>query len=160
MADNPGISAMNALRTSKSLMMGQKGKLFLLSLSFIGWSLLCILSLGIGFLWLIPYMQTAIANFYDDLKNACEQKLEEIPVQMSSFWLISSTWAIMSILLYPSSFQRYLITKIRVIVGACNGLLHYRGVLSFKTGEFLLQLCPISFYYNGMESLNKKIESY
>jgi uncharacterized membrane protein len=40
-----------------------------MSLSFIGWALLCILSLGIGLLWLIPYMNVSIAKFYQDIKG-------------------------------------------------------------------------------------------
>jgi uncharacterized membrane protein len=38
-------------------------------LSFIGWALLCILSLGIGFLWLIPYVNVSLAKFYQDIKG-------------------------------------------------------------------------------------------
>ncbi|MHB1420149.1 MAG: DUF975 family protein [Bacillota bacterium] len=68
--DNPELKAMEAINKSKEMMNGQKGKLFMLSLRFIGWLLLSILTLGIGFLWLVPYYQTAKANFYEDLKNA------------------------------------------------------------------------------------------
>ncbi|MDD4210702.1 MAG: DUF975 family protein, partial [Bacteroidales bacterium] len=45
-----------------------KMKLFLLDLSFIGWFLLSILTLCIGMFWLSPYMITARAAFYEDLK--------------------------------------------------------------------------------------------
>ncbi len=68
--DNPQMGAKEALEESKKMMNGFKGKLFLLHLSFIGWALLSILSLGIGFLWLVPYVQTATANFYQNLKEA------------------------------------------------------------------------------------------
>lgn len=68
--DNPQMTSMEALRASKEMMRGYKGKLFLLYLSFIGWALLCVLTLGIGYLWLAPYIQTATANFYDNLKNS------------------------------------------------------------------------------------------
>lgn len=67
--DNPELSAMEALNKSKEMMVGYKGKLFLLYLSFIGWGLLSILTLGIGFIWLIPYINITVANFYDELKN-------------------------------------------------------------------------------------------
>ena len=50
------------------MMDGHKMDLFLLILSFIGWFLLSILTLGIGLLWLIPYMYTSIAHFYEQLK--------------------------------------------------------------------------------------------
>lgn len=67
--DNPNIGAMEALELSKKIMMGNKWRLFCLHLSFIGWALLSVLTLGIGFLWLVPYMNTAVANFYEDLKK-------------------------------------------------------------------------------------------
>lgn len=47
---------------------GYKMKLFLLDLSFIGWMILSVLTLGIGLLFLQPYMNTARAAFYEDLK--------------------------------------------------------------------------------------------
>jgi uncharacterized membrane protein len=67
--DNPDIGATEAITRSRKMMAGYKGKLFRLYLSFIGWYLLCCLSLGIGFLWLYPYINLSIANFYEDLKQ-------------------------------------------------------------------------------------------
>ncbi|HWQ60011.1 MAG TPA: DUF975 family protein [Candidatus Fimivivens sp.] len=69
-ADNPTISASDALKRSKEMMRGNKGKLFGLQLRFLGWAILCILTAGIGFLWLIPYIQVSTAKFYEDLKEA------------------------------------------------------------------------------------------
>jgi uncharacterized membrane protein len=66
-ADNPGIDGMEAMRKSREMMQGNKGKLFCLGCRFIGWFLLCILTLGIGFLWLGPYWVTSKAAFYQDL---------------------------------------------------------------------------------------------
>lgn len=81
-ADNPGISAMDALKQSKEMMQGNKGKYVGLMFRFFGWSLLAILSCGIGFLWLMPYMQTAAAAFYEDLKkNAGETNPSVIGVE-------------------------------------------------------------------------------
>jgi uncharacterized membrane protein len=51
------------------MMQGHKGKSFCLYLRFFWWSLLCILTFGIGYLWLGPYVQIAKANFYDDIKG-------------------------------------------------------------------------------------------
>lgn len=65
--DNPGIAPREALRMSRMMMRGHKAELFLLQLSFIGWALLCILC-PIGLLWLSPYMYTAYAHFYEDVK--------------------------------------------------------------------------------------------
>lgn len=67
--DNPEIGAMDALRESKKMMIGYKGKLFLLHLSFIGWAILSVITAGIGFLWLTPYINTTTANFYENLKE-------------------------------------------------------------------------------------------
>jgi uncharacterized membrane protein len=68
-ADDPSISAMDAINKSKKMMDGNKLKFFYLGLRFFGLALLCILTLGIGFFWLIPYMQISIAKFYEDVKN-------------------------------------------------------------------------------------------
>lgn len=70
LADNPDIGASEALRQSKTLMQGHKGELFVLDLSFIGWSLLAALTCGIGTLWLTPYMEMTFANYYDALNNS------------------------------------------------------------------------------------------
>jgi uncharacterized membrane protein len=67
--DNPGIGSVEAITRSRKMMVGYKGKLFRLHLSFIGWYLLCFLSLGIGFLWLYPYINLSVANFYENLKQ-------------------------------------------------------------------------------------------
>lgn len=64
MAENPDMDVMEAIARSKELMDGNKGRLFCLELSFIGWSLLCVLTLGIGYLWLAPYQNAAEAAFY------------------------------------------------------------------------------------------------
>ena len=65
--DRPDLSARETLRASRLLMRGHKFDLFWLQLSFIGWLLLSFLTLGIGLLWLVPYMETAQAAFYGDL---------------------------------------------------------------------------------------------
>lgn len=64
MVENPEYSVSRAMKESKHLMKGHKLDLFLLWLSFIGWGILAILTLGIGFLWLSPYMSTTTAHFY------------------------------------------------------------------------------------------------
>jgi uncharacterized membrane protein len=69
LAEDDTIGSMDALKKSKEMMDGYKWKYFCLGLRFIGWALLCILTLGIGFLWLSPYIQISNAKFYEDLKN-------------------------------------------------------------------------------------------
>ena len=65
--DHPELTASQAIRRSMELMDGHKGELFLLELTFIGWELLNILTLGIGSLWLNPYKNAACAVFYREL---------------------------------------------------------------------------------------------
>lgn len=81
--DNPGIGIMEAINQSGELMKGYKWKLFLLYFSFIGWFLLCILTLGIGFLWLSPYVEASKAAFYEDLHAA--RQAVEVPVDPGTF---------------------------------------------------------------------------
>ena len=70
LAEDDTIGSMDALKKSKEMMDGYKWKYFCLGLRFIGWALLCILTLGIGFLWLSPYIQVSYAKFYEDIKTA------------------------------------------------------------------------------------------
>lgn len=63
------ISTVAAMRKSARLMEGNKWRLFCLRISFIGWYLLGVCSLGIGFLWIIPYQKVAEAAFYESLAD-------------------------------------------------------------------------------------------
>lgn len=67
--DRPELKYNKAIEESMRMMQGNKMKLFLLDLSFIGWILLCIVTLGIGILWVTPYMQTSRTAFYEELKR-------------------------------------------------------------------------------------------
>lgn len=69
MIDNPQLSAFEALEKSKRMMVGFKFERLTLWLSFLGWFLLGVITLGIGFFWVSPYYETAKANFYQDLKD-------------------------------------------------------------------------------------------
>jgi uncharacterized membrane protein len=69
LADEPAIKAEDALRKSKAMMDGYKLKLFYLCLWFFLLALLCVLTLGIGFLWFIPFVNVTMAKFYDDIKR-------------------------------------------------------------------------------------------
>ena len=74
LVDRPELSANEAISLSCRMMKGRKFDLFYLQLSFIGWALLCVITLGIGFLWLSPYMMTAQAAFYQDVKADYEMQ--------------------------------------------------------------------------------------
>lgn len=65
--DNPEMQAMDAIRKSRELMDGHKWDLFVLDLSFIGWIFLCLLTCGIGFFFLAPYIAMAHVEFYREL---------------------------------------------------------------------------------------------
>ena len=63
--DKPELSSKECVKRSAELMKGNRGNYFLLQLSFIGWGILSILTIGIGMLWLIPYIAIAEVCFYD-----------------------------------------------------------------------------------------------
>lgn len=65
--DHPELGVMGAIKRSTEMMVGQKNKFFMLGLSFIGWHLLGAMAFGIGLLWSMTYMWTAMAVFYEDL---------------------------------------------------------------------------------------------
>ncbi len=67
LADNPEIDFNDARKKSIEMMNGNKWKLFCLDFSFIGWYILCILTLGILSLWVTPYHNAARAEFYQRL---------------------------------------------------------------------------------------------
>ncbi|MGG0654931.1 DUF975 family protein [Rummeliibacillus pycnus] len=68
--DHPEYTILEAISESRRKMVGLKWKYFLLGLSFIGWGILCLLTLGIGFLWLTPYISTSMATFYKQVINS------------------------------------------------------------------------------------------
>lgn len=81
--DKPELSATEAITESRSMMDGHKMELFLLDLSFIGWILLSLLTCGLLFFYVAPYMQAARAEFYRTLKGddvmTAEEPIIEIP---------------------------------------------------------------------------------
>lgn len=81
MAQNPNLGVMEAINMSKKIMMGHKGRLFILELSFIGWAILCVLTLGIGYLWLFPYINASEAAFYTDLSARHQGATPQQPQQ-------------------------------------------------------------------------------
>ena len=69
LAEHPELTASEALARSKEMMTGNRWRLFCLQFSFIGWDILAVLTLGIGYLWLTPYMQAATAAFYREISG-------------------------------------------------------------------------------------------
>lgn len=70
--DRPDLKNNGAIELSMAMMDGHKADLFWLYLSFIGWFILSLLTLGIGYFWLMPYISSTIANFYEDVKAEFE----------------------------------------------------------------------------------------
>ena len=69
LADHPEMGIFDAIRLSKAMMAGAKFKLFCMQFSFIGWSLLSVLTLYIGMLWLVPYVSVSTSAFYEDVSR-------------------------------------------------------------------------------------------
>lgn len=67
LVEHGDMSVIEAFRTSSQMMEGNMGRFFYIYVSFIGWSLLGLLSCGIGMLWVTPYMMQTNVNFYRDL---------------------------------------------------------------------------------------------
>ena len=74
LVERPELSASEAIDLSEKMMKGHKTEFFFLTLSFLGWMILSCLTLGIGFFWLLPYMYTTYAAFYEDVKAEYESK--------------------------------------------------------------------------------------
>lgn len=68
LSEDSVISAQDAIEKSKKMMCGNRWKYFCLGLRFFWWVFLALCTFGIGFFWLIPYMQVTFAKFYDDIK--------------------------------------------------------------------------------------------
>ena len=77
LAENPDMTAMEAIAASKEMMRGNRWRLFCLGISFFGWAILAALTLGIGGLWLRPYEEAAHAAFYRDLSGAAQSGIPE-----------------------------------------------------------------------------------
>ncbi|AIQ58389.1 DUF975 family protein [Paenibacillus borealis] len=69
LADNPHIGYNRAVELSKQMTHGHKFSMFVLDLSFIGWILLGLLALGIGVLFVQPYINATKAELYLELRH-------------------------------------------------------------------------------------------
>ena len=79
LAERPELEPRDALAASKAMMDGNRWRLFCLEISFIGWDLLCALTLGIGNLALRPYKEAAKAAFYREISGAERQQTASEP---------------------------------------------------------------------------------
>ena len=78
LANHDDNGAIDSLGASRKLMKGYKWRFFKLNLSFIGWAILCIFTLGIGFLWLSTYINMSTVNFYQELLKEREELAKDL----------------------------------------------------------------------------------
>lgn len=64
MNEHPEYTGSEAIKASQEMMRGHKGELFLLQLSFFGWFLLGVITLGLAFFYVAPYYQTTMAEYH------------------------------------------------------------------------------------------------
>ena len=69
LCENPDMGVMEAISMSKAQTAGYKGDLFLLDLTFIGWNLLCSLTLGILSIWIAPYIIQTNIGYFQEIKR-------------------------------------------------------------------------------------------
>ncbi len=73
LVEDPQMNAIEAFQESAHFMEGNKGRMLYINLSFLGWSVLGMLSCGIGMLWVVPYMNQVMVSFYYDVTQEPEQ---------------------------------------------------------------------------------------
>jgi uncharacterized membrane protein len=69
LADNENMGSLEAISASKAMMRGHRWRFTCLCARFFGWGVLSVFTVGIGFLWLFPYIGVSTALFYEDLKS-------------------------------------------------------------------------------------------
>ena len=85
MLDTEELSAIEALKAMRQMMQTHKRRYLYMQFSFLGMLFLCVLSLGVGLLWVEPYMTQTTTLFYLDTKGELDEiqserrKLEETP---------------------------------------------------------------------------------
>lgn len=82
--ENPEKSAFDAINESKKMMDGRKWDLFVIQLSFFGWSLLCTITFGLASIYVIPYYMATYVNFYRFLKSQDSARCEQYGRDYSS----------------------------------------------------------------------------
>lgn len=73
LADNPSLSGSEAIKKSKEMMKGHKWELFCLHFSFFWWYVLAVITLGIACIYIAPYLDATVANYYEKLKSASSE---------------------------------------------------------------------------------------
>ena len=79
LAENKGMGAREAINRSKAMMHGHKMDMFVLVLSCLGWMFVCMITCGIAFIWVMPYMDATYVNFYNKIKGVEATAAEAAP---------------------------------------------------------------------------------
>jgi uncharacterized membrane protein len=98
MLEHPEMTATECINESKRIMKGNKGKLFLLQLSFIGWWLLCVITMGIAILYVVPYFSTTYDLSHTICMTQATYQLIEIFVQFTNSKLFRVVYVVGSFL--------------------------------------------------------------
>lgn len=77
--DRPELSVWCCVKNSIQSMRTQKKRLFYIYLSFLSLLLLCLLSFGIGALWVQPYQEQTLVNFYLDVTGQLPASTQASP---------------------------------------------------------------------------------
>lgn len=75
LAENPAVGTMEAITLSRKMMKGHKWECFALELSFLGWELLGILTIGLSDIFFTaPYKVAVMGEYYAELRRLCQEK--------------------------------------------------------------------------------------
>lgn len=75
LAENPAVGTMEAITLSRKMMKGHKWECFVLELSFLGWELLGILTIGLSDIFFTaPYKVAVMGEYYAELRRLCQEK--------------------------------------------------------------------------------------
>lgn len=74
LVEEPELPVTEAIKKSEDMMRGHKMDFFLMNLNFMAFSILCVLTLGIGYLWFFPYVLNTTAGFYVQVKAEYEAR--------------------------------------------------------------------------------------
>lgn len=83
--ENPQMSPMECLRASEDLMRNNKMEYFVLQLSFIGWFILCVLTFGLGFIYVLPYHSVTNAMYYRHLSPLAKIEIIENDTEIKNY---------------------------------------------------------------------------
>ncbi len=83
LAENPDMSPQRALSISRRLMNGNKLRMFLMQITFIGWMLLGVMACGIGVFFVMPYYLMAETEAYCELRDKAISNGEIDPAELS-----------------------------------------------------------------------------